>query len=260
MFPFLKIGWKAKKVLKSLLFGAVCALLGGLLLALFLAGEVYDYQDTLDGVALPEDIDVIVCLAGGRGRIAAAGDLWMRYRDAALVDRVKNRRIPKLYISGMGHLSNWKAFSQQLRRGVSQVIPRDQVILETKSVNTEGNAIWFAEYARIHSVRSAILLTSSYHMRRAILIFSQVLQNHLGPSGQSLRMETLSLIQDPFDSTDWRSSFQGIRVTLNEFFKLNYYRGFWSPTETEREILPDWSAIGIPIGNSERPAGHSGTM
>ncbi len=252
-------GWKAKKVLKSLLFGAVCALLGGLLLALFLAGEIYDYQDTLDGAALPEDIDVIVCLAGGRGRIAAAGDLWMRYRDAAQADKTKNRKIPKLYISGMGHLSNWRAFSLQLRRGISQVIPRDQVILETRSVNTEGNAIWFAEYARIHSMKSAILLTSSYHMRRAVLIFSRVLQNHLAPTGQHLRMETLSLIQDPFDATDWRTSLQGIRVTLNEFLKLNYYRGFWSPAETESEILPDWSAIGIPMGVSERPAGPPGT-
>ena len=45
--------------------------LGALALAYVMAGDIYEYQDTVDGVHLPE-VDAIVCLAGGRGRAAEA--------------------------------------------------------------------------------------------------------------------------------------------------------------------------------------------
>src|SRR3954468_23943056 len=61
--------------LGSMLLGMA---LGVLTLAFVLAGDIYEYQDTVDGVHLPE-VDAIVCLAGGRGRIMAAGDIWYRY-------------------------------------------------------------------------------------------------------------------------------------------------------------------------------------
>src|SRR5690348_11457137 len=62
-------------------FGMIsgCLTLG---IAYYSAGEIYEYQDTVDGAHLP-NIDAIVCLAGGRGRIAAAGDLWYRYWERA---------------------------------------------------------------------------------------------------------------------------------------------------------------------------------
>ncbi|MBI3534975.1 MAG: hypothetical protein HY072_05770, partial [Deltaproteobacteria bacterium] len=73
---------KALKVLllflkPSLLFLLVI-LFGFFLFAFFSAGEIYEYKDTVDGVHLPK-VDVIVCLAGGRGRITQASDLWYRY-------------------------------------------------------------------------------------------------------------------------------------------------------------------------------------
>src|SRR5271155_5726225 len=87
---------KLKRLL--LLLGALLAgmAIGVLGLAFFLANEIYEYQDTVDGVHLPE-VDAIVCLAGGRGRIAAAGDIWYRYHEAN-----QKKGVPILYISGMG--------------------------------------------------------------------------------------------------------------------------------------------------------------
>ena len=69
--------WNRKTWNRMLVLFAVASLgmvVGALLLASILAGEIYDYQDTVDGVHLPK-VDAIVVLAGGKGRISAAGDL-----------------------------------------------------------------------------------------------------------------------------------------------------------------------------------------
>ncbi|MCM2278752.1 MAG: YdcF family protein [Oligoflexia bacterium] len=123
--------------------------LGISILPYFLAGEVYDYNDTMDGVRLPE-VDAIVCLAGGRGRIAAAGDLWYRYWEANHRLREPGGppppKVPFLYISGMGPQATYAVFRRQLRAGVREVIPPEYVILERESFNTEANARWLSRY------------------------------------------------------------------------------------------------------------------
>ena len=67
--------WRLRRAGRSLALIALGMALGSLLLAYLSAGEIYEYQDSVDGVHLPP-VDAIVCLAGGRGRIAAAGDIW----------------------------------------------------------------------------------------------------------------------------------------------------------------------------------------
>jgi hypothetical protein len=112
------IGW-------SMALTMLCAgmTLGALGLAYSMSGDLYDYQDTVDGVRLPE-VDAIVCLAGGRGRIAAAGDIWYRYWELAHSPLIGAGRkaiadqVPILYLSGMGKGSGLNALKKQLRRGV----------------------------------------------------------------------------------------------------------------------------------------------
>src|ERR1017187_6074086 len=107
----LKTSWQGTSLRRRLVLAGILALGGGISfgIALFFrfAGDIYDYQDTVDGVHLPH-VDAIVCLAGGRGRIAAAGDIWYRYWELAhspLVGIGKNPvpdQTPILYLSGMG--------------------------------------------------------------------------------------------------------------------------------------------------------------
>jgi uncharacterized SAM-binding protein YcdF (DUF218 family) len=157
--------------------------LGGLLFGFMLAGDIYEYQDSVDGVHLPE-VDLVVCLAGGKGRIAAAADLWYRYWEQSVPENP-----PILYISGMGHEANWKVFSKQIRRGVLEVIRPDQVVLETESENTEENARWLMRYVKKQRLRRVLLMTSSYHMKRARWMFDQVFH----ANGVPLEIETLSV-------------------------------------------------------------------
>ena len=206
------------------------------------AGWVYDDQDTVDGVHLPR-VDAIVCLAGGRGRIAAAGDLWYRYWEQRRIGRESLQKEadfrPILYFSGLGEKTGWATVQQQLRAGVTEVISPADTVLETESRNTEGNAQWLLQYARERGWKSILLVTSRYHMRRARLIFERLaerdrqlragLRAEGAPAPETLRIETLSVYQEPFEPGEWSGDLQGIRVTLTEYFKSIYYRRFWSP-------------------------------
>ncbi len=190
-------------------------------LAFFYAGEIYEYQDTVDGVHLPE-VDAIVCLAGGRGRIAAAGDLWLRYWEHQPKGELK---VPLLYVSGMGQGSTWNTVARQVRGGVKEVLSPEQVILETESSNTEENGRFLFRYAYKHGWKRILLITSRYHMRRSRYIFSRVLNQ----SDYPLEIETLSVYQEPFEPGEWRQSVHGTRVTMTEYLKWLYYRAFWKP-------------------------------
>jgi uncharacterized SAM-binding protein YcdF (DUF218 family) len=197
--------------------------LGVLALAFVFAGEIYEYQDTVDGVHLPE-VDAIVCLAGGRGRIAAAGDVWYRYWEHGLREKAAaSRKPPVLYISGMGPQSNWNVFAKNVRRGVLEVIQPENVVLETESFNTDANARWVVRYARERGWKRILLMTSPYHMRRAKMIFENVVTK----SGQPMEVDTLSVFLEPFEPGEWRSGLHGIRVTVTEYVKWLYYRTFW---------------------------------
>ncbi len=215
--------------------GAVL-LLGALIFGLSSAGSIYSYQDTVDGVRLPA-VDAIVVLAGGRGRIAVAGDLWNRYREIA-----RPAAPPVLYFSGVGRQTTFALVRGQLRPGVTEVIQPEQVVVENESSNTEENALWLARYARERGWNRVLLVTSSYHMKRARLIFAQVLADEArrrnamrlaeGVQLVPVEVETLSVYQDPFEPGEWLTSLHGARVTLIEYLKWIYYTRFWGPRAT----------------------------
>jgi uncharacterized SAM-binding protein YcdF (DUF218 family) len=204
--------------------------LGALALAYVMAGEIYEYQDSVDGVHLPE-VDAIVCLAGGRGRIAAAGDIWYRYWELERSPVTGSGRNPipglppTLYISGMGPRSDWRALARQLRRGVLDVIRPPNVLLETESINTDANARYLVRYAKQRGWHKILLMTSPYHMKRARFMFDAIMKD----AGIPMEIETLSVFQEPFEPGEWRGSFHGVRVTVTEFLKWVYYKSFWKP-------------------------------
>ncbi len=197
--------------------------LGAILLAYLLAGDIYDYQDSANRELLPE-VDAIVCLGGGRGRISAAGDLWRRYWEQShpLQDG-QSVKVPVLYFSGMGPQANWNLLAKQIRREISQKIRVEDVVIEKESSNTDTNARWLVRYAREHHWKKILLMTSSYHMKRARFIFDHVLNTQKS----DLQIETISVYQDPFAAKEWRNDPNGVRVTLIEYLKWVYYRTVW---------------------------------
>jgi uncharacterized SAM-binding protein YcdF (DUF218 family) len=200
--------------------------ISSVIMAFILAGQIYDYQDTVNAFHLPE-VDVIVCLGGGKGRIAAAGDLWSRYWAQSQQSSAPFRKIPILYFSGMGRQVSWPSLSRQIRREVLQTIRPQDVLVENESSNTQANALWLARYAQERHWQRVLLLTSSYHLKRARFIFDHILNPDT--SNPVIQVETLSVFQEPFTMDKWRTDLNGIRVTLLEYIKSVYYRWIWRP-------------------------------
>ncbi len=217
-----KLSLKSKPRTGIVLASAIGVFLGVFGVSYLTAGEIYDQQDTVGGVHLPP-VDAIVVLAGGRGRITAAGDLWVRYWE--LAGGKPGSPAPVLYFSGVGPRTSFQALGTQLRKGVTEVITPSGVVLEDQSRNTEENAEWFLKHVRQSGWKRVLLLTSRYHMRRARYIFERVFE----ANGVALAIETLSVYQDPFEPGEWRESFHGVRVTLSEYLKWLYYRRVWEP-------------------------------
>jgi uncharacterized SAM-binding protein YcdF (DUF218 family) len=210
------------QLLTSVLFFFLGLFSGGAIFTFIKAGTIYDYTDTLDGAALPPT-DAIVVLAGGRGRIAAAGDFWFRYYEREEAGEIE--AAPFLYISGMGPNSNWATFEHSIRPGVLKAMKPSSVVLETESKNTEENALWVVKNARLRGWKRIVLMTSPYHMRRSRFIFTKVLDG----TDLNLQVDTLTIFQEAFSSEEWRDSPNGIRVTMVEYLKWLYYTTFWKP-------------------------------
>ncbi len=206
--------------LSGLVFGVV---LGILTLSYFTAGSIYEFEDSVDLDQPLPDVDAIVCLAGGRGRIQLASDIWNRYRQER-----QDRQAPVLYLSGMGKHSNWDILSVQIRPDVLKYLQFRDVVIETESLNTDENAEVLKQFAVERKWYRFLLITSSYHMKRARYIMVRTLKTGRSKSEQAkLEIETLSVHQEPFTARDWRSSLHGIRVTLVEYLKWVVFRIFW---------------------------------
>jgi uncharacterized SAM-binding protein YcdF (DUF218 family) len=220
--PATRLDWRKALLLPAVALGGI--IMGILMFATVMANEIYEYQDTVDGVHLPE-VDAIVVLAGGRGRITSAGDLWYHYHTVAQAGLIGSKPGPVLYVSGMGHQSNWASFAKQVRSGVVGVMHPEDVVLETESSNTEENAQWLVKTVKQRGWSKILLTTSSYHMKRARMMLEKTFHAEKIP----ITIDTLSIYQDPFEPSEWRSSLLGVRVTLTEYMKLIFYKYFWTP-------------------------------
>ncbi len=222
---------KLSHALLRLMVVGVGIVVFGLVLAFLSAGEIYDYQDTVARGDLPV-VDAVVCLAGGRGRISLAGDIWYQYWEMTQDAHSKVLEPPVLYLAGMGPQANWALLVKQFRPEVIKVLRPENVVIEKESSNTATNALWLTRYAREKHWTRVLLLTSTYHMKRAQLIFERALRasgdssDH--GSGPAIELETISAYQDPFSRSHWKTEPVGIRVTFSEYLKWLYYRYFWN--------------------------------
>jgi uncharacterized SAM-binding protein YcdF (DUF218 family) len=179
----------------------------------FAAGEIYDYSDTF---ALERDaakVDVVVVLAGGKGRIPQAVSLWKEIRDR----KGKNQE-PILFLSGLGPGNGIETFAGQgVPEGMVRLLNRDNVVFENVSENTLENAQIFASFARQKRWKSVVLVTAGYHMRRAGFILRKVLDPEV-----ELLTETVDARH--FGRNEWHHDEYAVRVTIFEYLKWLYYR------------------------------------
>jgi len=187
--------------MKRFLAGLVVGLVAGVPLSLALLagiGHVLDVRDPLDHA------DTIVAISGDNGpRVATAVALWR----AGYADRI--------LFSGAS-IDPESASSAELmkRQALRLGVPADRILVETTSTSTEENAANVAEIMNAKGLRSAILVTSPYHQRRASMLFSRAFRRH-----------GLTFRNHPADDPEWDPDFWWTRepartLTVIELAKL----------------------------------------
>lgn len=137
-------------------FLAAGALLAALVVALG-AGFVWFAVEARSPAPPPPPSDGIVVLTGGAGRVELALRL------------LAEGRAGRLLVSGTGRgdLADLMA-AANLGATVTAHISRDQVALGRGARSTRGNARETADWVATHRIHSLIVVTSGYHMPRAL--------------------------------------------------------------------------------------------
>lgn len=120
-----------------------------------------------------EKADAIVAISGDTGaRAATAIALW------------KQGYAPVIVFSGAAIDPDSVSSAEIMRReALRQGVPESATLIEPASATTEENASEVARLMVQRKLRSAILVTSPYHQRRAALLFGRAFE----PAGLALR-------------------------------------------------------------------------
>ncbi len=182
-----------KRFLVGFLFGAltIVALLVGV-------GHWLDLTDPL------AHADAIVAISGDTGaRAESAIALWKQGYASVLI-----------FSGGSSDPASVASAELMKRTAVAAGVPANAIVVEGTSATTEENAQRVAELMKSAGLRSAILVTSPYHQRRAALLFER----------EFVRL-SLSFRNHPADDPDWDATFWWTRepsrtLTLVELAKL----------------------------------------
>jgi uncharacterized SAM-binding protein YcdF (DUF218 family) len=176
------------KILKALLSMLVIVLL--VVTALFVD---FTYK-TFSAKPRSMDVDAIVVLVGGKGRVEEGVRLF------------REGRAKWLFLVGVDP----SVRTSDLYRQRPGDPPPERVLLEKASRNTLENA---------HGVRTVLLITSRYHLKRATLL----LRNALPPQ--------VAIYPHPVDSANIRQNWWyhvgTFRLLFSEFYKYCLFRGFF---------------------------------
>jgi uncharacterized SAM-binding protein YcdF (DUF218 family) len=186
---------RARRILRACLaLGAV----GTLALAAGFAWFVWrvpDREPVLDGKA-----DAIVVLTGGSSRVIDGIELLAAGRGQ------------RLLISGVHRATNTGEISRVAPE--HEQVLRCCVDLDRSAMNTLGNAIGTRRWVHDRGFRSLIVVTSSYHMPRAVAELS-----HQMPDVTLIPFPVLS---DRIRAEPWWSSPATARLLLSEYLKYLY--------------------------------------
>ena len=175
-------------------------LLGAISILAVLVG-VGHWLDLTDPLA---KADAIVAISGDTGaRAETATGLW------------KRGYAPLLIFSGGSSDPESVASAELMKRTAAAAgVPAKAIVVEGAAATTEENAQRVAELLTSRGLRSAILVTSPYHQRRAAILF----EREFGRASLSFR-------NHPADDPDWDASLWWTRepsrsLTLVELAKL----------------------------------------
>jgi len=149
-----------------------------------------------DEVALDRDADGIVALTGGASRIPDA------------IELLASGRGKRLLISGVNRATSSKEISRlnpEFERWVRCCVDFD------RSLNTLGNAVETRRWAESRGFRSLIVVTSNYHMPRALA--------EIGHQLPGVALVPFPVVTDRQRAVPWWAGAATARLMLTEYLK-----------------------------------------
>ena len=146
----------------------------------------------------------IVILTGGTNRIKDGLKIIEGFN--------KSRKINfKILVSGTGKGFTKKILMKQIEPNFNPDLIECCIDLDSVSKNTFTNAIETSKWARKNNISKFILITSNYHMPRAILEFKNIMPNK--------KIYTFSIKPKKHNIKKWLHSYQTFNLIFLEFCK-----------------------------------------
>lgn len=166
-----------------------------------------------------EKADVIVVLSG-------SATFKERTREAAKL--FFEGRAPRIVITNDNQQGPWSSSDQRnlffYERSLEQLrnagVPEQNIeVLMQPVSSTYEEAELIRDYAQQHGLRSILVVTSAYHSRRALWVFSKVFRDKGIPIG----LDAVPPGQQSPPPATWWLDLRGWQLVPNEYLKMVYY-------------------------------------
>lgn len=123
---------------------------------------------------------------------------------------------PRMIFSGAAEDGPRSNADVMRRLALREGVPAAAILTDDVAVDTYGNAVHTRELMLAHGLRSAILVTSPYHLRRASITFDGVYQ------GTGIRFIGRSAPDGAWRKASWWTQEETRALTIRELEKLGY--------------------------------------
>jgi len=147
----------------------------------------------------------IVILTGGTNRIKDGLNIISKFDKLSTLDY-------KILVSGTGKGFTKLSLKNKLTFNFDFNLIECCIELDSVSTNTYSNAHETLKWVKKNNIKEFILITSNYHMPRAVLEFRNKMPN--------LRIFTYSITPEKHNINMWLNSFQTFSLILSEYCKF----------------------------------------
>jgi uncharacterized SAM-binding protein YcdF (DUF218 family) len=147
----------------------------------------------------PKQSDAIIVLSGGQGRVEKAVELY------------KAGYAPYIILSNAKEITSRSG--DMLQTALNLGIPQDAIYTENAAESTYENAEFTLPLMKEHDFKSAIVVSSEFHMRRVKLLFDRVYKKS--------DIELTYVGSDSgYNAKRWWSDRKSRETTFNEYVKM----------------------------------------
>jgi uncharacterized SAM-binding protein YcdF (DUF218 family)/glycosyltransferase involved in cell wall biosynthesis len=192
--------------------------LAALYLLIFNTNFVWWCASPLAISAPPAAAEAIVVFAGGVGESGKAGG-GAQERIARAVALYKSGYAPVLVLSS-GYVYSFQEAEVMRALAVDQGVPASAILLERRAANTFQNVKFVDEMLREHGWRRVLLVSSPYHMRRALLVWRK--------QAPDVTVLPTPVAESQFYEHTRGATLEQLRGILQEYLAiLGYWRRGW---------------------------------